>query len=202
MINEVNPYEKPILRAVAIAAALGLLVLGAFSSFKGLSFQSESGDKALDVLGRLVLIALFVERGIEVFVELWRGAIKNKKKHNINFLEKEKSLIKGNVKEEKALQNKVRELSEDLHFYQAITIRISLWTSFLFGLMVSVSGVRALNPLLSSPTENTQGMLFQGVDILLTAALISGSSEGIHNIMTVLKRFMEGSESKIKVREE
>jgi hypothetical protein len=201
MIDNSNPYEKPIHRAVAIIAALILVVLGTFSPFAGLSFQPESGDSALSVLGRLVLIALFVERGIEVFVELWRGASKNKKKNDIKTLNEEKGRIKGNLEEEKRIQNKIDKLSEDLHFYQAITARISLWTGFMFGLLVSISGVRALNSLMTSPIGDTQGMLFQGVDIVLTAALISGGSEGIHKIMTVYKSFMEGSEKRIKERE-
>lgn len=202
MISESRSYEKPTLRSAAIVAALVLIIFGALSSFKGLSFQSESGDDALSVLGRFVLIALFVERGIEVFVELWRGASKNKIKHDIEVLKEERMGVKENPEEEKVIQNKVRELSEDLHFYQAVTMRISLWMGFLFGLLVSISGVRALDPLLSSPIGDAQGILFQGVDILLTASLIAGGSEGIHKIMTVYKRFMEGSEKRIKERDE
>ena len=189
-----NPYEKPVLRAAAIVAAVVLIVIGTFSSFKGLSFQSDSGDKALDVLGRLILIALFVERGIEIFVELWRGSKKNKKKHTMKIL---KEKFSGDM-ENPSYKKDSHELSEKLHFYQAVTMRISLWMSFLFGLIMSISGVRALDPLLSSPVGGTQEILFRGVDILLTAALISGGSEGLHKIMTVFKRFMEESDRKIK----
>ena len=41
-------------------------------------------------------------------------------------------------------------------------------------------------------------MIFQGLDILLTAALISGGSEGIHKMMNVYKSFMEVTEKKIQ----
>jgi|OpeIllAssembly_1097287.scaffolds.fasta_scaffold259448_3 hypothetical protein len=53
MAREKNPYEKPWLRTAALAVALMLVTLGAFLSFDGLSFQPESGDNALNVLGRL-----------------------------------------------------------------------------------------------------------------------------------------------------
>lgn len=202
MANETNPYDKPTLRVAAIVAMLAMVVFGAFSSFEGLSFQSESGDNALVVLGRLVLIALFIERSTEVFLELWRGALKNKKKHDLEFLKEEQRAFKENLEEEKLIQNKknIIKLSEDLFFYQAVTMRIALWTGFLFGLLISISGVRALAPLLSSPIGDAQEILFQGVDILLTAALISGGSEGIHKIMTVYKSFMEESDRKIKAQ--
>lgn len=195
-----NPYEKPWLRTAALAAALMLVTLGAYLSFDGLSFQPESGDNALNVLGRLTLIALFVERGIEVFVELWRGGSKSWKKHQLEELAEEKERVKGDVEEERRLQDRLNKLDEDLHLYQVITTRISLWAGFLFGLLMGIAGVRALQPLFTRPVGETQQILFQGVDILLTASLISGGSEGIHKIVSVFKRFIEESERRAKKR--
>lgn len=200
MAKESNPYEKPWLRMAALAGAAVLVAFGATSSFEGLSFQPENGDNALNVLGRLILIALFVERGIEVFVGLWRGAAKNQKKHKIDMCMEERKRVKGNIEEEKRLQDKLNKLTEDLGLYTTITVRIALWSGFLIGLLVSIAGVRALQPLFSHPVGETQAILFHGVDILLTASLISGGSEGIHKIVNVFQRFMEETERKAKGR--
>lgn len=191
-------YGKPKLRAVAIAMAVILLAYGAGSPFGALSFQPVGGDDALAVLGRLVLIALFVERGMEVLVELWRGAETNRKKHEVDRIEKAIEGASNDPQEESELEGEREAASEDLHHWKAVTTRIALWSGFLFGLLISIAGVRALDSLFSTPVDATQVVFFKGVDILLTAALISGGSEGIHRVMTVYKTFMEASERKLR----
>jgi len=190
-------YGKPKLRAVAMIMAVALLVYGATAPFDALSFQPVGGDDALSVLGRLVLIALFVERAMEVLVELWRGAEKNRKKHEIERIQKALDEVSINAPGRNELEAELDIASEDLNDWRAVTTRIALWSGFLFGLLVSIAGVRGLEALFSTPDESMQTTLFQGLDILLTAALISGGSEGIHKITNVYKTFMEASEKKI-----
>lgn len=191
-------YGKPKLRAFAMVMAAALLVYGATVPFDALSFQPVGGDDALAVLGRLVLIALFVERAMEVLVELWRGAEKNRKKHEIDRIQNALDEASTDSPERDDLEVELEIASEDLNDWRAVTTRIALWSGFLFGLLVSVAGVRALQALFSLPEESTQHVLFQGLDVLLTAALISGGSEGIHKVMNVYKTFMEASKEKIE----
>lgn len=192
-----NPYEKPELRAFAIAIALVLIVLAAGLPFDRLSFAIESGNTPLNVLARLVLVSLFIERGTEVFVELWRGSQKDFKKHSIELVQQHLQTGIHDIYEQHQLQEDLRLKSEDLHQYQAITKRVALWTGFLFGLLISLAGVRALSSLFSMPATQDQMVLFRSLDVILTAGLISGGSEGIHQIMTFYKKFIEASERKM-----
>jgi hypothetical protein len=192
-------YGKPRLRAFAMVVAAALLVYGTTTPFDALSFQPSGGDNALAVLGRLVLIALFVERAMEVLVELWRGAEKNRKKHEVDRIQKALGDASIDSQGRNKLEVDLDMASEDLSDWRAVTTRIALWSGFLFGVLISIAGVRAMQALFSAaPEGSTQLMLFQGLDILLTAALISGGSEGIHKMTSVYKTFMEASEKKIE----
>ena len=148
-------YGKPKLRAFAMVMAAALLVYGATIPFGALSFQPPGGDNALAVLGRLMLIALFVERAMEVLVELWRGAEKNRKKHEVDRIQKafdeEPVVSQGRNR----LEAELDAASEHLNDWRAVTTRIALWSGFLFGLLISIAGVRALQVLFSTPVEGS-----------------------------------------------
>ncbi len=231
-----NPYEKPELRTLAIAIALFLIVLAVILPFNGLSPATENSESQLNVLTRLVLISLFIERGTEFFIELWRGSKKDHKKHNVELIQQLLQKVTNDINQKRKLQerlhNKSEDLhqhqielvrqqlkevtndideqhklrdkllaqlhgkSEDLHQYQAITKRVALWTGFLFGLLMSLAGVRALSSLLSMPAIEYQRMLFRSLDVILTAGLISGGSEGIHPIMTFVKGVLQTNPQK------
>lgn len=199
-----NPYEIPRLRWAAVIAALLVVLIGSIAAFQPLSFKNPSSQQILGLLTTLLLIALFIERGLEFFVELWRGANKSYKEHMIEQCKKRLALLqtqdgKKNTMEDE--REKLRNLEHDLQLYKAITTRIALWTSFLVGLVVSTVGVRSLTGLFeSSNLAKGQVPLFYGIDIVLTACLISGGSEGIHKIMRVYNHFMDQSAKNIAKR--
>lgn len=195
-----NPYERPKLRVVAIATAILLIAIAAILPFDALSPVIRSGNGPWDVLNRLLLIGLFIERGTEFLVELWRGSEKDDRKHSIELIKQRLKQTINDINEQQRLQEQLHVKSEELHQYQAITKRVALWTGFLFGLLISLAGVRALSWLLSIPDCECQKRLFRILDVILTAGLISGGSEALHQIMTFFKRFIEASERKATSR--
>ncbi|MDF5708590.1 MAG: hypothetical protein PUP90_13110 [Nostoc sp. S4] len=83
--------------------------------------------------------------------------------------------------------------------YKADTRTIALWTSLVFGLLISAIGIRSIEPLVVLDLNNqTQVVIFRSLDALLTGGLIAGGSEGIHQIIQVFTNFMEATSKQIK----
>ncbi len=83
--------------------------------------------------------------------------------------------------------------------YKSDTRIIALWTSLLFGLLISAIGIRSIEPLVILDLDNPiQVVIFRCVDALLTGGLIAGGSEGIHQIIKVFLDFMEATSKQIK----
>lgn len=83
--------------------------------------------------------------------------------------------------------------------YKADTRTIALWTSLLFGLLISAIGIRSIEPLVIIDLNNQiQVIIFRSLDALLTGGLIAGGSEGIHKIIQVFINFMEATSQQIK----
>ncbi|MBW4685356.1 MAG: hypothetical protein KME40_09710 [Komarekiella atlantica HA4396-MV6] len=100
------------------------------------------------------------------------------------------------------LNHKIHELTEKERkrvAYKSDTRIIALWTSLLFGLLISAIGIRSIEPLVIIDSDNTmQVILFRCLDALLTGGLIAGGSEGIHKLIQVFIDFMEATSKQIK----
>jgi hypothetical protein len=84
--------------------------------------------------------------------------------------------------------------------YKSETRTIALWTSLLFGLLISILGVRLIEPLMiiDDVINPIQVNIFRCLDILLTGGLISGGSEGIHKLIQVIVDFLEATSKQVK----
>ncbi|MEH2381860.1 MAG: hypothetical protein V7K27_23715 [Nostoc sp.] len=83
--------------------------------------------------------------------------------------------------------------------YKSDTRTIALWTSLLFGLLISAIGIRSIEPLVVIDLDNPiQVVIFRCLDAFLTGGLIAGGSEGIHQIIKVFPDFMEATSKQIK----
>jgi hypothetical protein len=195
--NQVS-YEMPRRRRAAIVAAVVIIIGGSIIGFESLPFKTVDSDFILGLIAKLIVIALFMERAQEFFVELWRGAERDKKLHYIEIQEERITDAKaqGASKDElEQARSKLADLRLDLRKYRSITMRVALWSSFLLGLLISAVGIRSLTPLVEvSGMTGARESLFIGVDIILTSCLIAGGSEGLHKIMKLYNRFMDHSE--------
>ncbi|MBE9050203.1 hypothetical protein IQ243_07205 [Nostocales cyanobacterium LEGE 11386] len=83
--------------------------------------------------------------------------------------------------------------------YKSDTRIIALWTSLLFGFLMSGIGIRSIEPLIviniNSPI---QIVIFRCLDALLTGGVIAGGSEGIHKLIQVFINFIEATSKQIK----
>ena len=167
--------------------ALLLLALIAIVFFAGDSLNPISTREgknpfltALTQLGILYVVALFVERSLEVFIKAWRQSGKSRLQENLRL----------------ANENATADAEKELEEYRAGTQRRALLAGLTLGILVSLSGIRLLGSIFE--VDNFSGWsfqqsLFQLTDILLTAGLIAGGSKTIHELMALIDDFLRKS---------
>ena len=69
----------------------------------------------------------------------------------------------------------------------------TIWIGFGIGVIIYLSGVHTIGILFdfSEETNNWQKWLFTGVDLILTAAVIAGGSQGIHKLTSAYEEIMQ-----------
>jgi len=167
-----------------------------------LQFNDIAFSDILRILALLLFIALVFERFMEVFISTWfspgeanlKNRISKNKKH-ISWLEKNQNFDSPKEKDNtfKKAIDEVAMAEDDLISHKSRVKRIALASSFLLGLFIAATGIRAIEPLIESVPDNIQGSFFRLFDILLTGGLIAGGSEGIHKITQFLTDFFEKS---------
>ncbi len=188
---------------------LFVVLAGAFYlNPSSLEFQ-EGGLKNLPMIfGYLVLIALFVERAIEVFLSAWRSAgaddldrkIEIKNNDISNFLKLHTDARKAAGKDEYRVLNDELAVAETIRAqYRADSRFISQWFGLGIGIVIAFVGVRVLDSVVDSTSlSGVQKSFFVLVDIMLTGAVIAGGSESINKIMKLYNSFMESTVRRTK----
>ena len=158
------------------------LVMAFSDSFKPIVHTSKDSAfiTALSQLGILYIIALFVERSLEVFIKAWRQSGK---------VLLEQKMLSADGK---------KEVGNELEKYKVGTQNRALLLGLFFGVLISLSGVRILGAIFEFNGNSTAGFsiqysLFQVTDILLTAGLIAGGSKTIHELMALTDNFLRNS---------
>lgn len=162
--------------ALSSAAFLGLL-FAIYGDGQQLVFRPiESPGDLVQRLTPLFVIALFVERAIEVFVSPWR--------------QNEEALIKAAQGSELGCL-----LRQDLEAYKAGTKRIAFAAGVAMGIVVSAVGVRAfglfVHPDQIAALTGLHARLFTTVDVVITGLAIGGGAEGIHKVVKVFTSFFD-----------
>ncbi len=139
---------------------------------------------ALVQLGILYIVALFVERSLEVLIKAWRQT--------------EKTRLEEEARSADEAAKPVAE--KTLKEYRAGTQRRALLVGLTLGILVSLSGIRLLGPIFESGTDGAsfQRAVFHFTDITLTAGLIAGGSATIHELMALIDDFLKTSRKRAK----
>lgn len=138
---------------------------------------------ALTQLGVLYIVALFVERALEVLIKAWRQGEKTR-------LENEEDSKLDAAQKKKRLEE-----------YKAGTQRRALLSGLTLGILVSLSGVRLLGPVFEFDSINAgafQQGLFHFTDIIITAGLVAGGSSTVHELMALIDDFLKASRKRAK----
>ncbi|MBT9100231.1 hypothetical protein KFZ76_21240 [Methylovulum psychrotolerans] len=148
------------------------------NQFGSLHLQAFDVNKITTLLGSLFAIALFFERCIEVIIAIFRN--------------QKAAELKNKSDKSPADQ----DAAENLTNYRLETQSISLRVSFIVGIIVSAAGIRILGELVDIPKDVvditlSQKNFFHLVDIFVTAGVLAGGSDGIHQIMNVFDDYMK-----------
>ena len=181
--------------------ALAIVILGLL--FETLVFRPVSVESIVGLLVPLFVIALFLERAQEVFIVTWRRLGRTEigdkiKLNSEHFQEVKKG--KDPKKTEEARQALITAQA-DLSRYKEVTARIAFLIGLSAGILISIVGVRVLDPLIDFDTTMATALqvsVFKFADIVVTGGLIGGGADGIHKLVSVITDFLEQTRAKIR----
>jgi len=165
-------------------AFLALLILPIIKEFQYLEFLNDPSDLATTfaVLG---FVATLLERGTEVYVFLFRSTKRREMEIDLECLD---------AVEQKA---EICEKQKVINRYKSRTAQQATMIALIIGVLVAAAGVRSLEPHFAYPyLEDSQLHYFRIADIIITAGLIAGGTEGIHRAAKVFYGFMDFLKSK------
>jgi hypothetical protein len=166
-----------------------LIIASIFIGFTKISLIDNIFEKLGAVLGTLLLAALFIERGLDVFLTTLRAEDSEKMSKKVN--EVQTLVSEGDISK----KDELLKLQEEQLKFKSKTRIIALWSGLLAGVILSIIGFRSLeslvNPVEFETLQNFQKMIFNAVDIFITGCVLAGGSDSIHKIMDSFRLFME-----------
>ncbi len=170
-----------------------LVVLAGILRPIGVPFWQLNAYDVTVLFGLLSLVALVIERSVEVIMAAWRGPQKKTLENAI--IAAMNLLPKSQVDLDKAKADKEQ--------FSAETRSLTLLTSLVLGILVGVLGLRVLQPLVDpvvfKSMSTTQISFFTAVDAFLTGALLGGGADGIHNILDTFLKWVRKHREIIKI---
>lgn len=129
--------------------------------------KTAVGDRTIALFGVYLAISLAIESTIEIYLKVFRKDTPNTLPNEENDAER----------------------SQDSQQPDPDVKRIATIASLIVGIGVSCAGVRFLEPFFEiSSLSGLQVQLFHALDILLTAGLLSGGSDGIHQATSLYRQ--------------
>lgn len=177
---------------LAVTALVLALIYGSFN-WKSLAYRADMFEEAGKVAAALFVVAAFLERAMAVVNDLLFSAETAAVKNQLRY-----ASLSGPAAETTA-QAQLNVLEEKKQ-------RLRLAGSFLVAVLIAAAGARTLSELLVLTATNNQValtgaqlQLFRTMDILLTAGLLAGGSNGIAAIIDLIKKQVETSKAKKEV---
>jgi hypothetical protein len=160
-----------------------------------LKFSPYALENIGNVLGPLVLVALFIERAVEVLMTVWREPEAQEAESRVTRARE----VAG--PDAAATDRGVAAAELDLRRYKAQSRRIAFALTLTLGLFAALLGIRAVQQFLEGgvlPTDITgaQKAAFVRFDMFITAAMIAGGAEGIHRVVSAFTAFADASKKR------
>lgn len=181
------------LKAVTIAVAAACMVLTVW--MRPMSFKEFPMEALLALFAKLIAVALFIERTVEVLLTPWRGLGSYRMTARVK--QAKASLDSGASDSLTEMSNAEKELRE----YKGETKQIAFLMALALGMMISAVGLRGLEFFLdASPLHATseQTVVFHALDVLVTGAVLAGKADGLHKMVVVLTSQLDKSAEKVK----
>lgn len=180
--RNVHPKEA-FLVIVTLAGAFALLY---YTKAAGIAFKPFTESDVLSIITSMFVVAVFMERSIEAILTPIRAPDRSR-------IEKELEDIKNAAGSDEHKKQEQAEKEHELKMYRLRTAQSAYWLSFIFGLIISVAGIRTLSGLVNADELKTLSVvhhnLFSFVDIILTSGVIAGGSAAIDKIGRAISAF-------------
>ncbi|MHC4435036.1 MAG: hypothetical protein ACYTBS_24630 [Planctomycetota bacterium] len=187
-----------------VLALLIALILSAplYLSLELIEFKADNTDHLWPLLASLGIIAIIIERSLEIFLTAFRAQRSEE-------MDLEIRGIKDRISKASPGGQKASKLTESLEGLQQKKLKrssgtrvYSLWSGLFVGILVSAVGIRSLQTLIDPEAfreaDSYQRALFTLVDVLLTGGILAGGSDGIHKLVEVLRAFLDKSRNSLK----
>ena len=157
--------------------------------------DDELMTAAVSQLGVLFVIALFLERALEVYVSAWRRG----RREAIEALRDRVAALEADPSSGSS-RPQVQNLEILLRRYRAHTRQVTTSISIIAASVIALCGPRLLNGVFkfSETPPDMQLILIDSVDILLTAGLIGGGAAAFHPMIAAITDFFQASRSQLK----
>jgi hypothetical protein len=175
--------------AVLVALVVGIGVVGAATVAVGL--EADAPAIALRQLGTLVVLALFVERALEVYVSVWR----ERDRRRLDRAHRDE------LEADPPDPGRVAAAARALGDHRAETQRLALLGGLFLGVLIALAGVRVLAEIVTGVPADTpalQRVLLGGIDVLVTGGLIGGGAEALHKLMMVVTSGLDATRRRIE----
>ena len=167
------------------AVAIGVTILGTLLWWTSIPVSVSAGN-ILSLLAPVAFLAAVVERAVEILISPWRDG-------GAGVLEAAVAAADA-AEKPAAFQN--------LTNYRAQTQRYAAAISLTLGILVSLAGIRAIEPFVIAgglaKLSNQQRTFFLCLDTGLTALLVSGGADGVHSIVNAITTFFDATADKAK----
>jgi len=181
----INLSSKAKIRAIWIIAAVILAFIVCLLSiwkFGAVPFVHDVPGAATKVIGSLLVITLFTERSLAAINAAFFGADKKEYEAALRGHDAGVTLTPEQIKSARTGLTEIAIKEE--------AVRIAF--GFCFAVLVSAGGVRTLAALLmidgdDGMQDGNQKNLMHMVDIALTAGLIAGGSNGLAQLLQIIK---------------
>ncbi|NRD74080.1 hypothetical protein HQQ94_12705 [Shewanella sp. VB17] len=195
MINQIK-YS----RFWGILTVIIILVLAWKIEPINVKIDDTSLANTASLLGTLILLSLFVERAIEVFLSAWRSAGADELDRNINnrklAVEKYLQMQPQSTAVLKSehynhLVEQLENIEKERARYRAHSRMMSKWLGLGIGMLLAFVGVRIIGNILdASALSGYQKTFFMILDIVFTGAVLAGGSDPINRAMKAYNHFM------------
>jgi hypothetical protein len=190
----INYYKISIL----LLLMFGIILLEVFYDIEYLKIKDLKVSDYFDILIVFLFVAFMIERTLEMFF----GSDDEKKTKAVQDLKLISRQIKDlpeleNEVKSTELQNKETDLKTLIKHLKDQKTKMAFAFAIVLGLIISFCGIRVIEQLIvpqyiENMTKNNYE-LFSFADTMLSATLLAGGSQPIHDIMVRFKEFTRGT---------
>jgi hypothetical protein len=207
-----NPRTRIVASLIILIIVCALILRNYIHDFTDLDLTNFDAGGVIGLIMSLFFISLLVERFVEIFIEDPKKAEKDSLQAKLNILSSDRSIVVN--KEDKVLScnsifpdelkvdtsgdkelilNNINvyknQLVDELNVLKRKRRRIIIPVTYFIGLLLSMFGIRVVTDLITSDLTDLQNIYIGIMDMALSASIIAGGSDGIHELIKIVQRF-------------